>query len=285
MNLVGRRSSENLRAIAPYLGERREFRRDNVDELLGPYPVDWRDLLPRLLEFGTYNGFLHRSDRTVHEQVLFRLESKRRPVHMHDIVDGAVIARPAEEVRKEMLKATAALRSMGIARGDRVAIVGTNSTRYLVLDVAIGLAGAVSVPLYYTSPPRELDELIQASGAKLLLKEVPDPQRFGVPAFQGSQIVRIDEKPKQPASKFAVIGIYFYDATVFTRIGKLTPSARGEYEITDINNSYLSEGQLTYDVLTGWWTDAGTFESLWHASDLVREGTLPRKRAAEVGLR
>ncbi len=169
MGLMGRGSSEDLSVLAPYLRERREFRRDNGDELLGPYMVDWHELLPRLLEFGTYSGFLHRSDRTVHEQVLFRLKSRRRPVRLHDIVGGSVIARPAEEVRMEMLKATAALRSRGIGQGDRVAIVGTNSTRYLVLDVAIGLVGAVSVPLYYTSPPRELDELIEASGAKLVL--------------------------------------------------------------------------------------------------------------------
>jgi len=163
------RGPENLRALAPYLRERREFRRDNVDELLGRYGVEWRDLLPRLLEFGTYNGFLHRSERTVHEQVLFRLKSERRPVRLHDIVDGAVVPRSAGEVREEMLKAAAALRSMGIKKGDRIAIVGANSTRYLALDVAIGLAGAVSVPLYYTSPPRELDELVEASGARLLL--------------------------------------------------------------------------------------------------------------------
>jgi long-chain acyl-CoA synthetase len=167
--LAGRGSSEDLSVLAPYLRERREFQRDNVDQLLGPYTVDWHELLPRLLEFGTYNGFLHRSDRTVHEQVLFRLKSRRRPVRLYDIVGGSVIARPAEEVRREMLQAAAALRSLGIGPGDRVAIVGTNSTRYLVLDVAIGLVGAVSVPLYYTSPPRELDELIEASGAKLVL--------------------------------------------------------------------------------------------------------------------
>jgi len=125
----------------------------------------------------------------------------------------------------------------------------------------------------------------QERGAKVLLKGVPDPQRFGVPAFQGRRIVRIDEKPKQPASKFAVIGIYFYDATVFARIHTLKPSGRGEYEITDINNSYLSEGQLTYDVLDGWWTDAGTFESLWYASNLVREKSLQRECPAVVGVR
>ncbi len=123
----------------------------------------------------------------------------------------------------------------------------------------------------------------QARGAKVLLKEVPDPQRFGVPAFQDGRIVRIDEKPKRPASKFAVIGVYFYDTTVFARIRTLQPSGRGEYEITDINNSYLREGQLTYDVLDGWWSDAGTFESLWHASSLVREKSRRQECAGVSG--
>ncbi len=168
-NLSGKGQENNLAVIAPYLRERRVFRRDNVDELLGPYDGDWRELLPRLLDFGTFKGFMHQTDRTVHEQVLFRLKSKRRPVRLYDIVNGSVVPRPADEVRKEMLKAAAALHSLGIDEGDRVAIVGTNSTRYLTLDVAIGMIGAVSVPLYYTSPPRELDELIEGSGAKLVL--------------------------------------------------------------------------------------------------------------------
>ncbi|HEY3421467.1 MAG TPA: AMP-binding protein [Methanomassiliicoccales archaeon] len=166
--LMGR-ASEDLKVIAPYLQERRAFRRDNVDELMGVYSIDWHHLLPRLLEFGTYNGFLHRSERTVHEQVLFRLKSKRRPVRLFDIVDGSVVSRPAEEVRGEMLMASAALRSLGIVPGDRVAIVGSNSIRYLVLDVAIGLVGGVSVPLYYTSPPKELSELVGSSRAKIVL--------------------------------------------------------------------------------------------------------------------
>jgi long-chain acyl-CoA synthetase len=167
MAFVG--SSSELGVVAPYLRERREFRRDNTDDLLGPFDMNWKEILPSLLEFGIYNGFLHRSDRTVHEQVLFRLKSKRRPVRLYDIVDGSINALSAEEVRRDILKATAALTSLGIEAGDRVAIVGTNSIRYLVLDVAMGLVGAVSVPLYYTSPPRELDELIEASGAKLVL--------------------------------------------------------------------------------------------------------------------
>jgi glucose-1-phosphate thymidylyltransferase len=105
----------------------------------------------------------------------------------------------------------------------------------------------------------------QQHGAKVLLKEVTDPERFGVPVFENGRIVRIEEKPEQPASSYAVTGIYFYDATVFDRIRTLKPSGRSEYEITDVNNSYLRDGQLTYDILDGWWTDAGTFESLWRA--------------------
>jgi glucose-1-phosphate thymidylyltransferase len=110
----------------------------------------------------------------------------------------------------------------------------------------------------------------QERGAKILLKEVPDPERFGVPVFEEGKIARIEEKPAKPRSQYAVIGIYFYDWTVFNRIRTLKPSARKEYEITDVNNSYLAEGDLTYDILEGWWTDAGTFESLWRASNLVR---------------
>ena len=111
----------------------------------------------------------------------------------------------------------------------------------------------------------------QQKGAMVLLKEVTDPERFGVPVFDGDRIVRIEEKPPQPKSPYAVIGIYFYDGTVFDRIRTLKPSGRNEYEITDINNSYIAEGTLTHSLMQGWWTDAGTFESLWHASNKVRE--------------
>jgi glucose-1-phosphate thymidylyltransferase len=111
----------------------------------------------------------------------------------------------------------------------------------------------------------------QPGGAKILLKKVHDPERFGVPVFDGDKIVKIEEKPKAPKSDFAVIGIYFYDWTVFNRVRTLKPSARNEFEITDVNNLYLAEGQLTHDIIDGWWTDAGTFESLWKASNLVRD--------------
>jgi glucose-1-phosphate thymidylyltransferase len=112
----------------------------------------------------------------------------------------------------------------------------------------------------------------QEHGAHIILKAVPDPERFGVPVLEGDRIVRIEEKPKKPKSKYAVIGVYMCDATVFDRIRKLKPSDRGEYEITDVNNQYLAEGKLTYSTLDGWWTDSGTFESLRHATNLVAEG-------------
>ena len=111
----------------------------------------------------------------------------------------------------------------------------------------------------------------QGRGAKILLKQVPDPERFGVPVLDGSRVLRIEEKPKVPKSKYAVIGIYMYDADVFEIIRKLEPSARGELEITDVNNAYIERGEMSWDELEGWWTDAGTFESLLHASNLVAQ--------------
>ncbi len=114
----------------------------------------------------------------------------------------------------------------------------------------------------------------QTEGALILLREVPDPERFGVPVFEGKRMERIEEKPKVPCSPYAVIGVYFYDGTVFDRVRTLRPSGRGEFEITDVNNSYLFDGQLSYDIIDGGWTDAGTFESLWRATKMVREKVL-----------
>ncbi|MER3428146.1 MAG: spore coat protein [Pyrinomonas sp.] len=111
----------------------------------------------------------------------------------------------------------------------------------------------------------------QGGGAKILLKRVSDPQRFGVPELDGPRIVRIEEKPKEPKSDYAVIGIYMYDADVFNIIKTLKPSARGELEITDVNNIYIERGEMTWDELEGWWTDAGTFDSLLRASNLVAQ--------------
>jgi len=112
---------------------------------------------------------------------------------------------------------------------------------------------------------------MQKEGAKVLLKEVPDPQRFGVPELKGNKIAKIEEKPKNPKSNYAVIGIYFYDQTVFDFIKTLKPSDRGEMEITDVNNCYIEKGLMTWDLLEGWWTDAGTFASLLRANQLVAQ--------------
>jgi len=122
----------------------------------------------------------------------------------------------------------------------------------------------------------------QERGARLLLKKVHDPQRFGVAELSGDRIVGIEEKPSDPKSNFAVTGIYFYDATVFQKIRHLKPSRRNELEITDVNNGYIAEGNLEYSELDGWWTDAGTFESLFRANMLVAQsrGIVPEEEIA-----
>jgi len=111
--------------------------------------------------------------------------------------------------------------------------------------------------------------LQQGSGARILLKEVEDPRRFGVPEIDGERIVRIEEKPEHPKSKYAVTGIYIYDARVFDIIKGLSPSERGELEITDVNNAFIEMSEMQWSVLDGWWTDAGTIDSLLKASNLV----------------
>jgi glucose-1-phosphate thymidylyltransferase len=111
----------------------------------------------------------------------------------------------------------------------------------------------------------------QKEGAKVLLKEVEDAQRFGVADIQDNRVVSIEEKPAAPKSKYAVIGVYLYDSTVFQKISRLKPSGRGELEISDVNNFYIQEDKLSYEILEGWWTDAGTFDSLLHANKLVAE--------------
>ena len=126
----------------------------------------------------------------------------------------------------------------------------------------------------------------QGKGAKILLKKVTDPQRFGVPQLDGKRVLKIEEKPAEPKSEYAVIGIYMYDERVFEIIRVLKPSGRGELEITDVNNAYIERGEMTWGVLEGWWSDAGTFESLLHASNLVAEtgaNNLDLEDTAEAG--
>lgn len=121
----------------------------------------------------------------------------------------------------------------------------------------------------------------QEKGAKILLKEVDDAERFGVAELDGDRIVGIEEKPKKPKSNYAVTGIYFYDETVFNKTRTLVPSRRGELEITDVNNAYIHEGTMTFAHLQGWWTDAGTFDSLRRATNLVAETSRTRNEATE----
>ena len=109
----------------------------------------------------------------------------------------------------------------------------------------------------------------QEKGAKILLKEVDDPERFGVPEIKGEKIIDIQEKPRNPKSKYAVTGIYMYDSRVFDIVKTLKPSRRGELEITDVNNDYISRGEMTFSILDGWWTDCGMHESLLSANNLV----------------
>jgi glucose-1-phosphate thymidylyltransferase len=123
----------------------------------------------------------------------------------------------------------------------------------------------------------------QPAGAKILLKEVPDAKRFGVAELSGDRIVGVEEKPERPKSNYAVTGIYMYDATVFDKIRALAPSDRGELEITDVNNSYVREGTMSFAFLEGWWTDAGTFESLLRAANFVAEARRASKELAAAG--
>jgi glucose-1-phosphate thymidylyltransferase len=125
----------------------------------------------------------------------------------------------------------------------------------------------------------------QPSGAHILLKEVPDAERFGVAELAGEKVIGIEEKPRHPKSNYAVTGIYMYDASVFRKIKDLVPSGRGELEITDVNNAFIREGNMTFSFLPGWWTDAGTFDSLLRAANLVAESAGRRQvtEAAPAG--
>jgi len=175
--------------------------------------------------------------------------------------------------------------------GDVVSLLGSGREfacqfTYKVQDEAGGIAEALGLAenfaqgqlsavilgdnIFQTTLKDYADKFIsQKTGARVLLKQVPNPQRFGVAQISDGKVISIDEKPKKPKSDYIVTGIYFYDATVFDIIRTLKPSGRGELEISDVNNAYIAKGQLAYDILDGWWTDAGTFESLNRANELV----------------
>ncbi|MBN1392339.1 MAG: NTP transferase domain-containing protein [Sedimentisphaerales bacterium] len=175
--------------------------------------------------------------------------------------------------------------------GDVVGLLGSGGEfdcqfTYRVQDEAGGIAQALALAENFAQRLAVIlgDNIFQANlksyadkfasqkaGARILLKEVPNPERFGVAQISGDKITGIEEKPKKPKSHYAVTGIYFYDASVFDIIRTLKPSGRGELEISDVNNAYIKKGLLEYDIIDGWWSDAGTFESLKKVNELVVE--------------
>jgi len=182
----------------------------------------------------------------------------------------------------------------GNSAGDFLKLLGNGKTfglkhlNYTYQEGESGIAAALSLVEHFTAGDPVCvvlgDNIIegnicaavrayrhQGGGAKIMLKKVPDPQRFGVPVLDGRSVLRIEEKPEHPKSDYAVIGIYMYDAGVYDIIRTLQPSGRGELEITDVNNAYIERNEMTWDELEGWWTDAGTFESLLLATNLVAE--------------
>lgn len=176
--------------------------------------------------------------------------------------------------------------------GDVVNLLGSGkemgvSFTYKVQDEAGGIAQALGLAEHFVGDDQMIvilgdnvfeDDLStfvenfrkQENGAKILIQEVHDPQRYGVPELEGNNILSIEEKPKAPKSNYAVTGIYMYDSNVFEIVKTLRPSGRGELEITDVNNAYIDRDELTYDVLEGWWTDAGTHASLAKANELAQ---------------
>lgn len=228
---------ETINTLSPYLNENRDYQRNNTDKILGPYKHDWHDFLPKILEFAIYYGFLHRSNRTVHEQVLFRLKSRSMPTHYHDIVKGEIKNFSALDIHQNIIKALKSLQKMGIQKGDKIAITGFNSTRYFILDIAIGLTGAVSVPIYYTSPLDEIKQILSDSCAKIffvgnpkLLKDLKD-MRIPIISFHNGKddiiswkkFLKIGEK----RNKIANIPLNFNDVATIRYTSGTTGKPRG----------------------------------------------------------
>lgn len=172
---------------------------------------------------------------------------------------------------------------------------GLNHLNYAYQEGEGGIAAALALAEYWVGGDRvcvmlgdnivekEVGPIVrgferQEEGAKIVLKRVPDPGRFGVPVFNGRKLVAVEEKPRRPKSPYAVIGIYLYDRRVFDIIRTLRPSSRGELEISDVNNWYIERKLMSYEILKGWWTDAGTFESLHAAYNLVARNKMRRQK-------
>jgi glucose-1-phosphate thymidylyltransferase len=173
--------------------------------------------------------------------------------------------------------------------GDMITLLGSGDEHgceftYRVQDEADGIAGALRLCKNFVGDDSCIvilgDNIFEDSlgshvrsytgGCKLFLKEVPDPERYGVAILDRGDVIAIEEKPEDPKSNHAIVGIYIYDNNVFRIIDELIPSARGEYEITDVNNAYIDNNEVTHALLDGWWTDAGTHSSYFKANCLVR---------------
>ncbi len=159
-----------------------------LENFLGPYNLTGKNFYHKLLNYAVYNGFFHRSERTVHEQILFRLNSTSRPVKYYDVINSKFLEIKSSDIRIDIINAVKSLKALGVVPGDRVAIVGFNNTRYLTLDVSIGLLGAVSVPIYYTSPVKEINEILDDCGAKVIF--IGTPQLLNhLMEFENEQII------------------------------------------------------------------------------------------------
>ncbi|PKO17232.1 MAG: long-chain fatty acid--CoA ligase [Chloroflexi bacterium HGW-Chloroflexi-10] len=162
-----------LASLLPYFEKDLHFERNNTDELVGIYPHRWQDLLPVILQEAVQRSFWHRTTRSVHEQVLVRLQSKNKPIMYHDLSQGQIIKRSGSEIQTEIRAIRASFKAMDIKSGDRVAIIGVNSSRYFSILMACGLSGIVSAPFYATCPPKEINQLLEHSQPRLLFIGVP----------------------------------------------------------------------------------------------------------------
>jgi glucose-1-phosphate thymidylyltransferase len=211
--------------------------------------------------------------------------------HLLPVYDRPMIYYPLETLRRAGIREIM-LVTGGNSAGDFLRLLGNgaefgiNQIYYAYQEGERGIADALRLCEHFAGSERIVvilgDNIVeddiapyvrkfeeQASGARILLKEVEDAQRFGVPVFDGDRIVAIEEKPAAPKSRYAVTGVYMFDRRVFDFIRGLEPSQRGEFEIADVHNRYIREGDLSYDVLVGAWSDAGTFESLFRAGELA----------------
>jgi long-chain acyl-CoA synthetase len=173
-NNQNKRTLETLQALSPYFNEKRDFSLTNTNQYFDKFEKNWDEYLANILDYAVYMGFLHRSERTVHEQIMFRLKSNSRPVNYYDIRNGDFKTSKTTDIREKILKVSSSLIELGVKKGDRIALVGHNSMRYLILDVAIGLVGGISVPIYYTSPYEEIKEILKDCKASVLFVGVPE---------------------------------------------------------------------------------------------------------------